>query len=487
MKGGLNSEAFTTLGKRPGGFLKGLSSSAGVGGKSSSSQRSQSAVSLDIAEVRALGNDEPFSAEQDPNNTNKSEHGTLMIRLKSREARAKAESNREFLTKYRLKGASNPKDDDWLDRLLKGTTARADELRVKSEELQIEMNDAERKLERATSQTVSRANDTELQAMTAFERSQRRVQEDKREEELQKLRDEAQANYVRVHRRLQNELIELRDYKVLLVEFRRLRLEKLQETLGRVSDGRRSRACVREMIRHGANRILDRLERAKVPLESWMREVLVNSCHLELRIEDSEDTLLKLQRRALGPVKAEVQDMVNASKQDRFETLCVRTWESRRRCAVADEPVISRETTIKFAPSVPQEADDTLKSTYAGSNAGVRGIMAMANAQKSSMQCLTRVPEDIAGEMQTVEADIAAFKKLLNDMRANAAAVICHHIRETEKTGARAATNAAMEDGFRMLKLLVNEDFAKTTIKELQKSAPQGKFVFNDFYSSVMK
>merc|ERR1719263_2374550 len=146
-------------------------------------------------------------------------------------------------------------------------------------------------------------NEGELQALNAFERSQRRIQEDKREEELQKLRD----------------------YKVLLVEFRRLRLEKLQETLGRVQDGRRLRACVREMVRHGAQRILNRLEQASVPLETWMREVLVNSCHLELRIEDADNKLLKLRRQALGPVKDEIKDMVNSSKDSRFEALCART------------------------------------------------------------------------------------------------------------------------------------------------------------------
>jgi len=209
-----------------------------------------------------------------------------MTRLRSREARAKAEANRDFLAQYRH--VMDTKADERLDKLLKATAARADELKKKSEELQIEAADADRKLERANAQSVTQANELELQAMNAFERSQRRIQEDKREEELQKLRDEAQANYVRVQRRLQNELIELRDYQVLLTQFRRLRLEKLQETLSRVNDGRRLRSCVREMIRHGAQRILGRLETAALPLDTWMREVLVNSCHLELKIEDAE-------------------------------------------------------------------------------------------------------------------------------------------------------------------------------------------------------
>jgi len=485
MKGSLNSDAVTAIGNRS-GFLGGLG--GGAGGKSTASQRrSQSASQLDILEVRALAKDEPYSAEQD--NSNKSEHGTLMQRLKSREARAKAESNRDFLTQYRAGGATDTKADDRLDKLLKSTTNRADELRLKSEELHVEAADAERKLERANAQNVTRAAEAELQAMNPFERSQRRIQEDKREEELQKLRDEAQANYVRVHRRLQNELIELRDYKVLLVEFRRLRLEKLQETLGRVRDGRRLRACVREMIRHGAQRILGRLEQAAVPLETWMREVLVNSCHLELRIEDAEGKLLRLRRQALHPVKGEVHEMVVASKQERFEALCARTWDNRLRAG--DEPAM-----MGHRPAAALEGDDadsngggslnatqssfnaTGQSMTGGPNAGFRGAQSMASTQKSGTSFVTRVPDNIAAEMHTVEADIAAVKRLVTDMRANAAAVICHQIREAEKTGGRASAKDAMDDGFRKLKLLVNEDYAKTTLKELQKSAPQGKFVF---------
>lgn len=40
--------------------------------------------------------------------------------------------------------------------------------------------------------------------------------QDKREEEYQKQRDEVQALFAKVHRRLQSELIELRDYKASL-------------------------------------------------------------------------------------------------------------------------------------------------------------------------------------------------------------------------------------------------------------------------------
>jgi len=490
---------------------------------SSSTRRSASAATLqDIEEVRALAKDEPPS-EQEPSQGKGTDHGNLMLRLKSREARAKAEANKDFLQQYRTCGEPNAKSDDRLDKLLQATAARADELRVRSEELQVEATDAERRLERANAQNVMRATDTELMTMDQFAKTQRRIQEDKREEELQRQRDEAQQNWVRVHRKLQSELIELRDYKVLLREFRRLRLEKLQESLGRTNDGGRLRSSVREMIRHGAQRILNRLENASVPLDPWMREVLVNSCHLELRIEDAERKLLTLRRQALGPVKSDIQDMLSQTKQERFEALCVRTWECRprdepRSAPGATPPVDEKERrgsnaglsdvdnllratgdSVVFGGAGNSDAfratsnSDAFRATsnsvtFGGatgntqtqhfSTTGNTVAFDLPNGISPTTKFATRVPPDISAQMNAVEADIAAVKRLLVDMRQNAAAVICHQIREAEKSGGRDAGSDAMHWGFAMLKLLVNEDFAKQTMKELQKSAPQGKFAF---------
>jgi hypothetical protein len=359
MKGSLNSDAVAAFGVRS-GFIN----LAGKGGGLTKDSKCKSASQLEVDAVRSLANDEPNAADQDQSHTDKHSLANLMTRLKSREARAKAENNRDFLTKYRAGTfpGSETKADEIFDKLLSTTSERADELRLRSEELQAESQDLERKLERVTTQSVNRASEQELNAMNAFERSQKKIQEDKREEELSKLREEAQANYVRVHRRLQNELLELRDYKVLLREFRRLRLEKLQENLAKVQDGRRLRSCVREMIRHGAQKILARLEQAGVPLEMWMREVLVNSCHLELRIEDGEGKLLKLRRLGLGPVKHEVKEMVNASKTSRFETLCARTWDNKLRVANNDEP----PSPVLHRPTSHPELSDTTDTTDKG-------------------------------------------------------------------------------------------------------------------------
>jgi len=441
------------------GILAGTSPSLGMSmkrgfAKGSAGKRSASTSALEVAEevaeVRALGVDEPFTGEAE---VPRSAHEALMIRLKSRTARQEAEASRPFLAAYRSSGNAASEAD--LDKLLKATSERAEELRLRSEELQTEAADAERRLEKEKTRSVGRATEAELQAMNPFERTHKNIQEKKREEELQRQKDEAQANFAKVHRRLQSELIELRDFKVLLREFRRARLEKLQDTLGRVSDGRRLRACVREMVRHGAQRILQRLESADLPLEPWMCEVLVNCCHLEIRIEDSEEKLLRLRRQALLPVKADIQDMLSQTKQDRFENLCARAWGSRSESGAI----------------VGDEDPDRGGGNTDGNSTSCTNLQ--ASTAVSSFQ--KTVPEPIATKMRAVEADIAALRRLLADMRRNAAAVICTQIRQAEKAGGSEAGREAAEWGRQTLAMLVSEDFAKTTMKELQKSAPHAK------------
>jgi len=191
---------------------------------------------------------------------------------------------------------------------------------------------------------------------------------------------------------------------------------------------------------------------------------------------------MRLRRQALGPVKGEIQDMVNAAKHERFETLCARTWECWRKNTGNPSVGGHADEDADNTAGNEQRHASTMHSSFAGTgsgpNTGFRSPASMTSTQKSNANFATRIPEDIATEMHTVEADIAAMKRLLTDMRGNAAAVICHQIREAEKTGGRAMAKDAMEDGLQKLNFLVNEDFAKSTMKEMQKSAPQGKFSF---------
>mmetsp|Transcript_100484 Transcript_100484/g.299810 ORF Transcript_100484/g.299810 Transcript_100484/m.299810 type:complete len:510 (-) Transcript_100484:132-1661(-) len=437
-------------------------------------RRSRSSGSIEIAEVRALSGDAPLKGDSE---VPRSQHDNLLLRLKSRAARQEAENNRAFLALYRSESVTSQATEARLDALLKSTAQHAEELKQRSEDLQSEATEVERRLERTNAQNVERATEAELMTLNAFERSQRRIQEDKKEEDLQRQRDEVQANYAKVHRKLQSELIELRDYKVLLREFKRVRLEKLYDTLGRVSNGRNLRACVREMIRHGAQRIVQKLESSPLPLEPWMREVLVNCCHVEMRIEDVEARLLSLRRQALQPVKEDVEAMLSQTKQQRFETLCTRTWESRT-LTLREEAANNRRSSVAAAPGdhggdAPEGTGATgLNDTLVG-NADLGATAAAGGARATGSKA---VPDKVVADMRAAEADIAALRRLLADMRHNTAAVIINQIRQAEKNGGKMAGLEATGWGTHILSLLFSEDFAKATMKEMQKSAPSAKF-----------
>merc|ERR1719440_1254716 len=153
--------------------------------------------------------------------------------------------------------------------------------------------------------------------------------------------------------------------------------------------------------------------------------------------------------------------MVNSAKEERFEALCARTWDNRRRANHEDQPALpSRETTIKFAESSPHESEDSRMDGPLASpgSGGHRSSTAPTRHRSStrpevnvpkSPEAVTRLSDKTSAEIQTVEANVAAVKHLLTDMRANAAAVICHQIREAEKTGGKHAGKHAMEEGFR--------------------------------------
>jgi len=451
----------------------GLTWSSGFGAKKKTGlerQRVRSASSLEVGEVRLLADDAPVKEGtahlQGP-------HDALLQRLKSRAARQEAESTRRFLADYRADANISQASEAKLDSLLKSTAQRAEELKQRSEDLKQEVTEAERKLEKVNGQNAGRATDMELSSMNAFERSQRRIQEDKREEDLQKQRDEVQANYAKVHRRLQNELIELRDFKVLLREFKRVRLDKLHETLGQVTDGRRLRQCVREMIRHGAQRILQKLEAAQLPLDPWMNEVLVNCCHLELQIEQSEDKLLHIRRAALKPIEDNVHALLGQTKKERFESLCF--WSDR-------PPTTSQGGTGSAGGTRAESQELALRRQSADGAAGAAAALSDASAGEghhphfpADSGAGPRVVDDqVLQDMERAEAQIQSLRRLLNDTRNNAASVICNRIRQVDK-GSGGCSRDATDWGFYMLSMLVSEDFAKVTVKEMQKSAPHAK------------
>lgn len=457
-------------------------------GKAKSWANLRKAQALDrmIAEVRNLAGDAPIKGDGQSDLPMKNSHEALLIRLKSRAARLEAEKHRDFIASYwqhMYVDEDSTLSDAHLDSLLMGLQKKEDELRQRSEELQLEAKEAERRLEHVNSLHLGRASDLELQAMNAFERSQRRIQEDKKEEEYQKQRDEVQALFAKVHRRLQSELIELRDYKVLLREYRRVRLEKLSETLGRVQDGRRLRHCVRVMIRNGAQRILQRLESAKLPLEPWMREVLLNCCYVEIRIEDTELKLLSLRRQALKPVKEEVLKMMSKTKAERFEDLFVRTLEERHQklglTSTVGSSIDSEKASLPMTPmeSMPSPSPPSPGATSRDSSMRLRQASNSSNSSFDSDKVKETVvevdPEEVKEEVRRLEEDLSSLRRLLQDMRNNAAAVICNHLRQAEKSAKKHwSQKEGNAWGCRILSLLVSEDFAKRTMKEWEKLAP---------------
>merc|ERR1712216_579878 len=239
-------------------------------------------------------------------------------------------------------------------------------------------------------QTFTRTAEIEMSNKTNFDRSQIRIREEKREDELQRQREEANANYQKMHRRLQTELIEQRDYKVFLQELRQVRLERLYDTMAQCQDGRQLRLCMREMIKHGAQRILRRLENTPLPLEAWMREALVNGCHLEMRGDAIEKKLLDARRRALKSLPGDVNTMFSQSCQDRVDGLRQRV----------------------------QAWGDT--SGFAEERGG-RGILERRGARSKGNTTLGP-SEILASEILSMETELSSIRRLQTDMRQNAAA-----------------------------------------------------------------
>jgi len=403
-------------------------------------------------EVRNLGFDKPTVSESQ--GCTEGTHQALMARLKSRAARVEAEAQKCFLASYKQCSTLDKESEVRFDRMLKAAQKKAEELKQHSDELIRQVAEAERAVEAVKSETT-KATETQLAAMTAFQRSQYVVKLDKREEELQARKDEAQSEYHKVHRRLQSELIELRDYKVLLGEYRRLRLDKLQENLGRVTDGRKLRQIVREMIRQGGQRVLSRLQASALPLEPWMSEVVVNCCHLEIRMEDAQRKQKPLQRKALKPLKDQVTRMVEQPKDTRFTRLCAWTWDNIKE-SEADAEVelpgsVSASAWTRDDPSrwsqkanpwkkPPMPADETFFDNSAASSPTIQ--------KKKTNEVLLKLPEEIPKQQEkhgSLLSRIAALAppKDQDESKSKASSVL-HKLAEKAQGGFVAVVTQAL-------------------------------------------
>merc|ERR1712232_972892 len=257
---------------------------------------------------------------------------------------------------------------------------------------------------------------------------------------------------------------------------RRARLEKLQDNLAKVTDGRKLRSIVREMIRQGGQRVLHRLESTPIPLEPWMCEVLVNCCHLEIRLEEAEKRLRPLQRRALQPLKDEVKKMTNMPKEKRFDRLCTWTWDSiKDNQGPPDKgnPIMESNPWRK-PPRLDLGQRDRKATPKADENnlpASLRSGRSCHQADSSDDDQPPAKPRFAAEEddVVTAEQELVAIQNLLEDTRQNAASAICNRVRQAEK-GSRGGAKEAMAWGHTMLTLMVNEEFAKSATKELRRT-----------------
>jgi len=450
----------------------------------------------EVSAVRDLGRDKPQHVNQsNPNNSNpqadltpatKLPHDVLMGRLKGRAARLEAENTKVFLAQYRsdpetshcdhqsdrhLSSAVNQtrgegSQDHHLDHLLSKTMARAEQLQQSVKELELGAQEAERTLDKAQLVTVQVASDAELANLNPFERSRLKLQEDKINAEVQDGIDLAAKQHALASRKLQSELFELRDQKVLLEEFRRARLERVQGGLATARDGSRLRHSVRKMIRLDAQRIIQKLEGYGPPLENWMREVLVNMCHVEIKIEDMEKKVEHLREKALKPLNTKLAGMTSAETSQRFDELCRKTQDRMKS--------IRAEGGGTFG--VKLEGDDTFAS--GDDEKAIYRFLADARQDDLVLSGIEEAPitrNRSMEEMSRVELEVNASRRLLSDMRQNVAAIVCNQMRQDEKNlGANVHT---VDWGWRVMSLLVSEEFAKNTMKEVKKNTPQGRLL----------
>ncbi|CAE7445237.1 unnamed protein product, partial [Symbiodinium sp. CCMP2456] len=166
-----------------------------------------------------------------------------------------------------------------------------------------------------------------------------------------------------------------------------------------------------------------------------------------------------------------VQQMIDKTKAERFEDLFVRTLELRQQ--KLSTTASSEQLEEKTMQMEPESAcgDSVAPSNIGGESTSDFGSDMQRTKEKDNTPA---VPiEKVRADVRALEGEITSLRRLLSDMRANAAAVICNHLRQAEKSAGRNwAPKEAAAWGHRMLSLLVSEDFATTTMKELLKLSP---------------
>lgn len=384
---------------------------------------------------------------------------------------------RGFIRNYREADVPSQSDEERLNALIKTAGTHKDDLASKSAKLQGEAEEAAHKLKTLKSKSVPFASKKQLDAMNSFERMQKRTLEDKMSAELQRSREEAQMLYSAIVKKLNQSLKELQDFRTLHRELQKLKIDKLSGALRQLVDGRLIRACLRGLIGCGADKMSQRLEVLPVKLEPWMREVLINSAYLEIKVEEGEARIASLRHHKLSASMPALQELRLHTNQERVESLRMQHHRGSHTEALEhklrEEQEAQRIANLCIAPAIawddpPPPIPISENGSRPVSRQSCRASTLMIK-EVDHVTTMRRVPEEDIKDIQEVHDEIKAHRQLLGDMKKNVAASISNQILRA-KGRSREKGRQAMLEGMQVLACLTSEDFAKTAMKEMQKS-----------------
>lgn len=385
--------------------------------------------------------------------------------VKSAIAQKVVKDCKDMIRQYQSIDVPSQEQEEKLAKLINSTTGHCAELQKKTVAFQQEAIDAEANMKYVKSKVVNRMGEKQLASLTSFQRMQQLTQEDKMEEDLAREKEEVQHTYASSVKRLNHSMIELQDFRMIQKELERMKIDKLSDALKYVSEGRLVRACIRGLIQHGAEKLLSRLDVLPVHLDTWMREVLINMSYLELKIEEAEAKVAELRQASMGTTKSALQDLQSQTKEQRVEALRMQHHVSSHQDALVrkknEEREGLRKRDTKFAWLDPHPGNTAIGPSDEGADFGERSGL--------SHTLPSRIPTSTLQEIQDYAAEIKAYRQQITETKWNVASITQQTIVRAKREG-REKGRQAERDAIKVLCCLTSEDFAKFSLKEMQKT-----------------
>jgi hypothetical protein len=290
-----------------------------------------------------------------------------------------------------------------------------------------------------------------------------------------------------VNAKQSNDLIELRDYRLLVQEYKKVRLDKLQSDLAAATDGTTLRAILRDMIRQGGKDLVSRLCATELPLEPWMMQALVNMAHIEAKTEEVEAKLFEVRQAVFAQGKDGMESMMSRSNEARFDLLCAQTWhvaeEIRDKASSTSVPWgSSRQKECSGSTSLPVLSSP--KQQLVNSQRPVADIRSYEKHSAldtlltaSPTAILSERRDDIhttqfgaRGATRALEKQVTNLTKMLQDIRQNVAAVVSNRMDQAQRME-RLDAKEVNDWGQAVLHLMISDDYANATMKQLKKLA----------------